>query len=125
MPAAYCNPCRRLRNLCDRKRRRGVPTNLRYSPCASCRAAESAARSARGPRPRPSQARPIDEQMVYRLLGGPEPDATRAERREAIRQLLAVRPKLQRRVIAERVGVHLKTVERVAAAVESEACQLV
>lgn len=115
MPIARCDPCRTRRNLVDRNRRAGRASNLRYSPCDSCRALESAERR----RTRPSQAIAPDEQMVYRLLGGPEDAATRGERALAVQQLLAVRPRLTYREIAERVGVGMRTVQRHANAVSS------
>ncbi len=116
MAVAHCQSCRNVRNLCRRLARAGKATNMRFSPCASCRDIENARRSQAGPRPRKTQAIPPDEQMVYRLLGGPDPSATRGERQLAMRQLLAVRPSLTYHQISERVGVSTRTVERHASA---------
>ncbi len=111
MPSLTCRPCKDRRNLIDRLRRSGKPTNLKRDPCASCRQADRLyVRKQKVIKTMP------DEQMVYRLMGGPESAATQRERREAIRQLLLAKPRLSNADIAERVGVTSRTVERVAAA---------
>ncbi len=109
MAIQFCAPCRSRRNLVDRNRRAGRASNLTYSPCKPCRAKVAAERRVN----RPSQAKGVDEAMVYRLLGGQrDSKANRMERAEAIRQLLAMKPRMTYGQIAIRVGVHKKTVER-------------
>ncbi len=109
-----CEACKPAYNLAHRKRLSGDPTNMVHRPCADCRALS---RTWAAAHPRASRAiGPYvpDEMMVERLIHGPDPSARKAERRAAA-VILLKRGHEMTHEIATRVGLHPKTISRIAA----------